>query len=216
VLFTYVFGGALRPAIGLKYIDFLMPGIFIQTVVFGSMQTGVGLADDLSTGIIDRFRSLPMARSAVLAGRTISDAVRNVFVALMMTAVATLLGFRFHAGFIRAVGALALAVLFGHAFSWISAFVGMNLRDPETVQTAGFVWIFPFVFASSVFVPTQTMPHWLQQFAKVNPITVVVNAIRALVLGGPVTHKALAALAWIAVIIAVFAPLAVAKYRKAA
>ena len=178
LLFTYVFGGAVRIPSG-SYKDFLLPGILVQTVIFGSTQTGVGLADDLSRGMIDRFRSLPMARSAVLAGRTLSDTVRNLFVVLLMIGVGLLIGFRFHAGFISAVGAIVLAVLFGLAFSWISAFIGMSVRDPESAQAAGFIWIFPLVFASSAFVPIYTMPSWLKTFARNNPLTYVINAIRA-------------------------------------
>src|SRR5205823_4387927 len=165
------------------YIDFLMAGIFVQAVIFGSMQTGVGLADDLSKGLVDRFRSLPMARSAVLAGRTSSDTIRNVFVVILMTAVGMAIGFRFHGGFLPALAGLGLAVLFGLAFSWISAFIGMSVRDPESAQAAGFIWIFPLVFASSAFVPIYTMPSWLKTFARNNPLTYVINAIRALILG---------------------------------
>src|SRR5438309_1483357 len=190
LLFAYVFGGAIKGALpqGVKYINFLMPGIFVQTVIFGSMQTGVGLADDLSKGLVDRFRSLPMARSAVLAGRTSSDMIRNVFVVLLMTAVGMAIGFRFHGGFLPAIAGLGLAVLFGLAFSWISAFIGMSVRDPEAAQAAGFVWVFPLIFASSAFVPVQSMPGWLQVFARNNPLSHTVNAIRALTQGGPVCH----------------------------
>lgn len=217
LLFAYVFGGAIKGALppGVKYIDFLMPGIFIQTVIFGSVQTGVGLSDDLAKGMIDRFRSLPMARSAVLAGRTLSDTVRNVFVVTLMTAVGTAIGFRFHGGFVPAVAGLGLAVLFGTAFSWISATIGMSVRDPEAAQAAGFVWIFPLVFASSAFVPVPTMPKWLQAFARNNPLSQTINAIRALTQGGPVFHALWIALAWIIGILLVFVPLAVRRYRNA-
>jgi ABC transporter DrrB family efflux protein len=213
LLFAYVFGGAIDTP-GAKYIDFLMPGIFVQTVVFGSTMTGVGLADDLSKGMIDRFRSLPMARSAVLAGRTLSDTVRNLFVVLLMTVVGTLIGFRFHAGILPAIGAMLLVVLFGLAFSWISANIGLLVRDTETAQTAGFIWLFPLVFASSIFVPVETMPDWLQAIAKVNPISSAVNASRALALGGPTSNAVWDALAWVAVIMLVFVPLAVRRYRR--
>src|SRR5438067_13777743 len=140
VLFRYVFGGAIKLPPGLDYVDYLMPGIFIQIVVFGSTQTGVGLAEDLAGGMIERFRSLPMARSAVLAGRTLSDTVRNVFVVLLMTAVGSAIGFRFHGGFVPGAVGLGVAVLFGLAFSWISALIGMSVRDPEAAQAAGFIW----------------------------------------------------------------------------
>ena len=215
LLFAYVFGGAIDIP-GVKYIDFLMPGIMVQTVIFGSVQTGVGLADDLQKGMIDRFRSLPMARSAVLVGRTLSDMVRNLVVVLLMLAVGTLIGFRFHAGFLPAVVAVVLAVSFGLAFSWISANIGLAVRDVESTQAAGFVWIFPLVFASSIFVPTPTMPGWLQSFADVNPISVIANAMRALCLGGPTRTHLIPAVLWIVGILAVAMPTAVAKYRKVA
>jgi ABC-2 type transport system permease protein len=199
-----------------NYIDFLMAGILVQTVIFGSTQTGVGLAEDMSRGMVDRFRSLPMARSAVLAGRTLSDTVRNLFVVCLMLVVGTLVGFRFHAGFVPALGAVGLALAFGLAFSWISALIGLSVRDVESAQAAGFVWVFPLVFASSAFVPVATMPGWLQAFADINPVTITVNALRALTLGGPTVRPVLEALAWIAGILLVFVPLAVNRYRRAA
>lgn len=211
LLFAYVFGGAIHT--GTNYINFLIPGIIVQTVIFGSMQTGIGLADDLSKGLIDRFRSLPMARSAVLAGRTISDTIRNIFVVLLMTTVGTLIGFRFAGGWEDALLALGLTVLFGFAFSWISASIGMLVRNVETAQVAGFVWVFPLVFASSIFVPVQTMPSWLQVFAKISPITVTVNAVRALSLKTPLENNLLFSLAWIGAILVVFVPLAIHRYR---
>src|SRR5438552_5040664 len=216
LLFVYVFGGAIKGALppGVKYVNFLMPGIFVQTVIFGSTQTGVGLADDLSRGMVERFRSLPMARSAVLAGRTLSDTVRNVFVVLLITAVGSAIGFRFHGGFIPGLAGLGLAVFFGLAFSWISAYIGMRVRDPEAAQAAGFIWIFPLVFASSVFVPVYTMPDWLQVIARNNPITHTANAIRALTQGLPAWHPLWLSLAWLLGILAVFIPLAVNRYRQ--
>jgi ABC transporter DrrB family efflux protein len=216
LLFTYVFGGAIQVAGVDNYIDFLMAGILVQTVIFGSTQTGVGLAEDMSRGMVDRFRSLPMARSAVLAGRTLSDTVRNLFVVCLMLVVGTLVGFRFHAGVVPAVGAVGLALAFGLAFSWISALIGLSVRDVESAQAAGFVWVFPLVFASSAFVPVATMPGWLQAFADINPVTITVNALRALTLGGPTLRPVLEALAWIAGILLVFVPLAVNRYRRAA
>ena len=218
LLFVYVFGGAVKRSLppGVKYVDFLMPGIFVQTVVFGSTQTGVGLAEDLSKGMIDRFRSLPMARSAVLAGRTLGDTVRNTGVVVLMTVVGTLVGFRFHAGFLPAVFALLLVVLFGFAFSWISATIGLAVHDVESAQTAGFIWVFPLTFASTVFVPLYTLPGWLQAIARINPITNCANAVRALTLGGPTLRPVLYTLAWIAAILVVFAPMATRNYRKVA
>jgi ABC-2 type transport system permease protein/oleandomycin transport system permease protein len=213
LLFTYVFGGAIHVR-GLKYIDYFLPGIYIQSVIFGSAQTGVGLADDMSRGMIDRFRSLPMARSAVLAGRTLSDTCRNVFVVLLMTGVGTLIGFRFHAGFVPALAAMGLAVLFGLVFSWISALIGMSVRDPEVAQSAGIIWVFPLIFASSAFVPVQQMPHWLQAFVRNNPITYTVDAIRALCVGQPTFSPLWHSLAWMAGLLVVFVPLSVVRYRR--
>jgi ABC-2 type transport system permease protein len=224
LLFRYVFGGAIRlPIPGLSYVDFLMPGIFVQTTVFGSTQTGIGLAEDLAGGMIERFRSLPMARSAVLAGRTISDSVRNLFVVLLMTGVGVLTGFRFHGGVFSFALGLVLVVGFGFAFSWISALIGLAAGNVEAAQAGSFVWIFPLVFASSAFVPLQSMPGWLQAFAKVNPLTIVVDAVRALCLGSGTAHQLLGgstithvwqALAWIIALLVVFVPLAVRLYRK--
>jgi ABC-2 type transport system permease protein/oleandomycin transport system permease protein len=225
VLFAYVFGGAIGGlGTGLNYKDFLMPGIFVQTVIFGSTQTGVALAEDLTRGMIDRFRSLPMARSAVLAGRTIGDTVRNLFVVLLMTGVGYLIGFRFHGGIIGAIVAILLVLSFGLAFSWISANIGLRVRDVESAQAASFVWVFPLVFASSSFVPVATMPSWLKGFAEHQPISVTVNAARFLVLGsdrarlagltGSLWSYLLPALLWIAGILVVFVPLAVRKYRR--
>ncbi|HEY2302573.1 MAG TPA: ABC transporter permease [Acidimicrobiales bacterium] len=218
LLFVYVFGGAVKGSLppGTKYVEFLMPGIFVQTVVFGSTQTGVGLAEDLSKGMIDRFRSLPMARSAVLAGRTLGDSVRNTFVVVLMTVVGVLVGFRFLAGFVPAVAALVLVVAFGFAFTWISAMIGLAVHDVESAQTAGFIWVFPLVFASTVFVPLSSMPGWLQAFARINPITCTANAVRALTLGGPTTLPVLYSLAWIVGILVVFMPLATRNYRRVA
>jgi ABC-2 type transport system permease protein/oleandomycin transport system permease protein len=218
LLFVYVFGGAVKGSLphGVKYVDFLMPGIFVQTVVFGSTQTGVGLAEDLSKGMIDRFRSLPMARSAVLAGRTLGDTARNTGVVLLMILVGSLVGFRFHAGIVKAVIALLVVVAFGFAFSWISATIGLAVHDVESAQTAGFIWVFPLTFASTAFVPLYTLPGWLQSFARINPITNAVNALRALVLGLPALRPTLYTVAWIVGILAVFAPMATRRYRRVA
>jgi ABC-2 type transport system permease protein/oleandomycin transport system permease protein len=216
LLFVYVFGGAVRGALQphTKYVDFLIPGIMVQTVVFGSSQTGVGLAEDLSKGMIDRFRSLPMARSAVLSGRTMGDAVRNTFVVLLMTVVGVAVGFRFHGGFVPAIAALLVVIGFGFAFSWISATIGLIVHDVESAQTAGFVWIFPLVFASTVFVPLKSLPGWLQAFARANPISNTANAMRALTQGGPITRPLLYTVLWVLGILAVFMPLATRNYRR--
>ena len=213
LLFRYVFGGAIQTPGG-EYVQYLMPGIFIQTIVFGSTQTGVGLAEDLAKGLVDRFRSLPMARSAVLAGRTLSDSARNAFVVLLMLLVGTLIGFRIETNVWAAVAAVGVGLFFGFAMSWISATIGMTVGNVETAQVAGFIWVFPLVFASSAFVPVETMPGWLQAFAEVQPITLTVNALRALLLGGETTRYVLGSLAWSTGILAVFMPLAVRRYRR--
>lgn len=213
LLFAYVFGGAIQTP-GVNYINYLIPGIIVQTVIFGAMQTGIGLAEDFSKRLIDRFQSLPMARSAVLAGRTISDMIRNVFVVLLMILVGFLIGFRFQGSILEILSAFGLTILFGFAFSWISATIGMMVKSVETAQVAGFIWVFPLVFASSIFVPVQTMPNWLQSLAQVSPITVTVNSVRALSQGMPVGDNLWQALLWIAGILLLFVPLAVDRYRR--
>ena len=213
LLFSYVFGGAIKIP-GVSYLNYLLPGIVIQAVIFGSVQTGVGLAEDVSHGMIDRFRSLPMARSAVLAGRTLADTCRNIFVVLLMAGVGWLIGFRIENGFWNAIAALGLAVLFGHAFSWISATIGLFVKNAETAQVAGFIWVFPLVFASSIFVPVKTMPAALEAFAKISPITAIVDTIRGLILGGEIQDSLMMSLTWIFGILFIFIPLAVSKYRR--
>ena len=213
LLFRYVFGGAIDVP-GVSYVDYLIPGIIVQTVVFGATSTAVGLSEDMSKGIIDRFRSLPMSRSAVLGGRTIADLIRNVFVVLLMIAVGTAVGFRFHNGFLPAVAAVFVALLLGYCLSWVFAFIGLTVADPESAQLAGFLPIFPLVFASSVFTSIQSMPGWLQAFAKVQPITRAADTVRALTQGGPVAANLIWTLLWSIAILAVFAPLAVRRYRR--
>jgi ABC transporter DrrB family efflux protein len=215
LLFVYVFGGAVGRSLphGVTYVDFLLPGIFVQSVTFGASQTAVGLAEDLTRGVVDRFRSMPMARSAVLAGRTVADLVRNIAIIALMIAVGYLVGFRFTGGAAGAAGCVAVVAAFGLALSWIFAFVALTVRGAETAQTAGFVVIFPLVFASSVFVPVATFPHWLQAFAKINPVTVTADAARSLALfGTPASLGAVAA--WIGGLLAVFIPLSVWRYRR--
>ena len=216
LLFAFVFGGAITLP-GIDYIDFLMAGIFVQTSVFGSTNTGIGLAEDMNKGLIDRFRSLPMSRSAVLAGRTLSDAVRNLFVVLLMVGVGYLIGFNFQNGFVQAVLAIVLVMLFGYAFTWISATIGLAIKDVESVQAASFIWLFPLTFASSAFVPVETMPDWLAWFARNNPVTHAVNGTRYLILGEPWGFPAdvWKALAWIVILLGVFIPFAISRYRRA-
>lgn len=225
LLFTYVFGGsmgmAVPPGAGGNYINWLVPGLLIQVAVFGSTQTAVGLSEDLRAGVIDRFRSLPMARSAVLAGRTLSDAVRNAVVVAVMIGAGYVLGFRPSEGIAALAGAYLLALAFGFAFSWLMATIGVAAGDSETAQMAAFVPLFPLVFASSVFAPTQTMPDWLRVFADNQPISVVANAIRGLVLGtgalpagATVGGSVLGALVWIVALTAIFAPLSVRIFAR--
>jgi ABC-2 type transport system permease protein/oleandomycin transport system permease protein len=215
LLFVYVFGGAVGRSLphGVGYVDFLLPGIFVQSVTFGASQTAVGLSEDLTRGVVDRFRSMPMARSAVLAGRTMADLVRNILIIFLMIAVGYLVGFRFTGGVAGAAGCIAVVAAFGLALSWIFAFVALTVRGAETAQTAGFVVIFPLVFASSVFVPVSTFPDWLQAFAKINPVTVTANAARSLALFGTPASLGAAA-AWIGGLLAVFIPLSVWRYRQ--
>jgi ABC transporter DrrB family efflux protein len=215
LLFVYVFGGAIGRSLphGIAYVDFLLPGVFVQSVTFGASQTAVGLKEDLTRGVVDRFRSMPMARSAVLAGRTVADLIRNILIIGLMIAVGYLVGFRFLGGVAGAFGCIAVVAAFGFALSWIFAFVALTVRGAETAQTAGFVVIFPLVFASSVFVPVSTFPDWLEAFAKVNPVTVTADAARSLSLFGTLGSLGAAA-AWIGGLLAVFIPLSVWRYRR--
>ena len=227
LLFNYVFGGSIGRSPQLaqfgSYINWLVPGIIIQTATFGASQTAVGLTEDLQAGVIDRFRSLPMARSAVLAGRTISDLLRNAFVSGLMLTVGALIGFRYQTSFAQLVLAFLLAMGFAFSFSWVMAAVGLAVKDTETAQTASFIPLFPLVFASSVFVSVESLPDWLRVFADVQPVTVMVNAMRGLMLGEgalptgtTVGGTVMAALAWIAAILLIFFPLSVRLYRRAA
>jgi ABC-2 type transport system permease protein/oleandomycin transport system permease protein len=222
LLFVYVFGGAIEKALPptVPYIDFLMPGIFIQTAIFSSLQTGVGLAEDVQKGLVDRFKSLPMARSAVLAGRTIADGVAIAFQVVLMLIVAVLVGFRFHGTPADALLAFAGALSVGYAFTWVAAFTGLALKSVEAVQAASFTIVFPFVFASSAFVPPDTFPSWLQWWAEINPVSIWVDTFRELTLGDLYpTAKSLSTLlwqstAWFLAFLVVFVPLSVRRYRR--
>lgn len=215
LLFRYAFGGAIRTP-GVEYVNFLMPGIFAQTVTFGAMGTGIGLADDLQKGLIERFRSLPMARSAVLGGRIVSDLVRNVFVVALMCVVGYLVGFRVSTNPLAFLAGLAVLLLFACSLSVIFAIIGLSVRNAESAQAAGFPMLAPLVFASSAFVPVASMPGWLQVFARHQPLSVTVDAVRALSIGGATTSFVVQSVAWSVGIIAVFGPLAVRRYRRAA
>ncbi|GAC1326107.1 MAG: hypothetical protein NVSMB25_25220 [Thermoleophilaceae bacterium] len=216
LLFSYVFGGAVKGSLphGVSYIDFLLPGILVQSVSFRATQTAVGLAEDLDRGVVDRFRSMPMARSAVLLGRTLADLVRNVLILLLMAAVGYVIGFRFRGGALDAVGAVVIVAAFGFALSWIFAFVALTVRGAEAAQSAGFVAIFPLVFASSVFVPLSSMPGWLRTFAEVSPVTLTANTARSYTLGGALPTSLAAASVWIGGLLAIFIPLCVWRYRR--
>jgi ABC transporter DrrB family efflux protein len=214
LLFAYVFGGAVRGSLhGTSYIDFLLPGIFVQSVAFRATQTAVGLSEDLERGVIDRFRSMPMTRSAVLIGRTVADLVRNVLIIVLMIVVGYLIGFRFQAGFPQALASIAIVSAFGFTLSWIFAYVALTVRGAEAAQSAGFVVIFPLVFASSVFVPIASMPHWLQVFAKLSPVSLTANTARSYALHSGVPGSLGGSAAWIVGLLAVFIPLCVWRYR---
>ncbi len=215
LLFRYVFGGAIKTP-GFSYADFLIPGIIVQNIAFGGFVTALGLNEDLHKGLIDRFRSLPMARPAVLAGRTLADVVTNALSAAILIATGLLIGFSFHTSVLHAVAGLGLLLLFGYAFSWVFAFVGMLTSTPEAANSVAFIAVFPLTFISSAFVPVQSMPEVLRGFAEVNPFTITVNAMRSLWLGAPAHNNVWGSVVWALVIIAVFAPVAVARYRRAA
>ena len=214
--FRYVFGGSIRVPGSIPYVDFLMPGVFVQTVAFGAMNTGIGLSEDLHKGLIERFRSLPMSRVAVLAGRSLSDLVRNFGVVLLMIGMGFLVGFRIHAGVVPFVASIFLLLAFSFAISWIFALIGLSVPNAESAQAASFPILAILVFASTAFAPIDNMPGWLQSYNKVQPVSVVVKAMRALVTGGDTAIPVLHAFMWIAALVLVFAPLAVRRYRKAA
>ena len=215
LLFAFVFGGAIDTPNG-DYVDFLIPGIIVQTVIFGSMQTGINIAEDMQKGIIDRLRSLPIARGTVLAARTLSDLLRHALAVLIMAGVGYLIGYRFHGGPADAALALGVTLLVGLAFSWIAVTIGLLVRDTQTAEIAGFTWVFPLVFASSIFVPVDTMPGWLQAFAEHSPITLAANAVRAYSMDWPVGNDAWLTVLWMLGIVAVFASLAVWRFRRLA
>jgi ABC-2 type transport system permease protein len=215
LLFVYVFGGAIQTPGYDDYADFLIPGIIVQTMSFGGFVTAMGLSDDLRKGLIDRFRSLPMARSAVLAGRTLSDVATNSLSLALMIGVGLAVGFRFSSSVPEVIGGIALMLLFGYAFSWVFAFLGLMGSSPEAATSLGFIVIFPLTFASSAFVPVESMPSWLEAFADVNPFTVTVDAMRALFVDQPHGNDVWGAVAWSLGLIAVFAPISVARYRRA-
>jgi len=213
LMFRYVFGGAIDVP-GVDYVDFLMPGIFVQTVLFGGMNTVIGLSDDLGKGIVERFRSLPMARSAFLTGRVLADLVRNIGVVALMAAVGFAVGFRVHTGALPFLAAMGLVLLLSVAISWFFSLFSLSVRNAEAAQAATFPPMAVLVFASSAFVPVASMPGWLQAFANNQPVSANVDAIRALVLGGPTADVVVEAVAWSIGVILVTAPVAVRRYRR--
>ena len=220
LLFRYVFGGAIPVPGNLSYVDYLMPGIFVQTVAFGSVSTSIGLAEDLQKGLIERFRALPMSRGAVLLGRTTADLIRNVFVIIVMTVVGLLVGFRPTTGVLSYLGAVLLILFFAYALSWGFAIVGLSAPNSETAQVMSFPLIFPLTFISAAFVPLSSMPSWLRGFATYQPFSVTVSACRSLMVGAAATGTGKStefwlwqSLAWTVVLLAVFIPFAIRKYR---
>ena len=215
LLFTYVFGGAIQvPGTG-SYVDFLIPGILVQTAAFATFGTAIALAQELKKGVIDRLRSMPMARSAVLAGRLVADTGRMLVTILIVTGVGYAVGFRFDNGVLPAILMIVLATVFGLAICCISAYTGLAIGDEESVQAFGLIWIFPLTFLSSAFVPISTMPGWLQAFANNQPVTYVIDTMRALALGGPIEASLWKSIAWLIGIFVVFLPLAVRAYKRA-
>ena len=216
LLFVYVFGGAIQTP-GFDYVDFLMPGIIVQSIAFGGFVTALGLSEDVKKGLVDRFRSLPMSRAAVLTARTFSDILLNCLSLVVLFAVGFLAGFNFMGATAGEIAlGIVLLLLMGYAFSWIFALVGLFSSSPETANSIGFTLIFPLTFASSVFVPAESMPDGLRQFAQANPFTTWADAVRSLWLDTPANTDVWMSFVWCAVLTAVFAPLAVARYRKVA
>ena len=214
VLFVYVFGGSIEVPGYDNYDQYLLPGIFSQSLVFGSAFTGIGLAEDLSKGLVDRLRSLPMSRAAVLIGRTVSDLLRNLLTFLVMLAVAFLIGFRFEGSLFQAVLATSLLLLFSYALSWVQALMGLSVGSVEAANSAGFIWMFPMTFVSSAFIDPATLPSLLEPVANANPFTIVTNAARALYNGNPVGNDALWSILWSVGIIVVFAALSIRKFNS--
>jgi ABC-2 type transport system permease protein/oleandomycin transport system permease protein len=215
LLFRYVFGGAIQTP-GYSYVDYLIPGIIVQNTAFGGFATALGLNEDVRKGLIDRFRSLPMSRAAVLGGRTLSDIATNALSIAILLITGVIIGFSFQTSFPDAIAGVGLLLLFGYAFSWFLAFIGLLAKSSETVNSVGFIAVFPLTFISSAFVPVASMPSGLREFAEVNPFTIIVDAIRHLWLGAPAGNNVWGSVVWSLVIVAVFAPLAVSRYRRAA
>lgn len=216
LLFVYVFGGAIQTPGFDNYKDFLIPGILVQNIAFGGFLTALGLAEDMNKGLVDRFRSLPMARPAVLAGRTLADVMTNLLSIVVLVVTGLIIGFRFDANIAEILLGVLLLLAFGYAFSWVFAFIGLLVSSPEAANSVGFIAVFPLTFISSAFVPIESMPDVLKSVAEVNPFTVTVDAMRALWVGGEAGNSVWGAFVWCVVIFAIAAPAAVSRYRKAA
>jgi ABC transporter DrrB family efflux protein len=212
LLFVYVFGNAIKTP-GSSYVNYLMAGVFVQTVAFGAVSTSVGLAEDLQKGLIERFRALPMARSAVLIGRTTSDGVRNILVVIIITVVGLLVGFRPTTGVLAYIAAILLILLFAYSLSWGFAMIGLSAANAETAQVMSFPLLFPLTFVSSAFVPVSSMPTWLQGFATYQPFSVTISACRALMIGGPTATWVIQSVAWTVGLLILFIPLSSWRYR---
>ncbi len=215
VLFNYIFGGSIGAGAGIDYLDFLVPGVFVITALQGAQQTSLGFAADLSEGVTDRFRSLPMSQVAVIAGRTIADALRNVAGLVLVAIVGIIMGYRF-ASLPGAIGAIALATAIGYGFSWLGAAIAAKVRQPDMVGMLSMFWLFPLMLASTAFAPVETMPGWLQPFVRHQPISAASGAVRGLADGTPVGGDILLCLAWAVGLLVLFAPLSVHLYRKGA
>lgn len=213
LLFTYVFGGAIAGSPG-DYLTFALPGIIVQNALFATMTTGFGLNTDLTKGVFDRLRSLPIARWAPLAGRILADTVKQAWSVVLLLGVGMILGFRIGGGLLGLLGAFALILAFTLAASWISVLVGVMVSEPEKVQIFGFMVIFPLSFTSNAFVPTETMPGWLQAWVEVNPVTILADALRGLLGGTPAAAPVGYSLLWAAGIALIFAPLALARFKR--
>jgi ABC transporter DrrB family efflux protein len=213
LLFNYVFGGSIHAGTG-SYIDFLLPGVMVQSILFGAMGTAENLAEDMSQGIIDRLRSLPMARSAFLGGRILADVVHNILIVLILLGLGIPMGFRLTGGPLYAIAGLVLVVVSGIPFSWLSALIGSTIKDPETAQVAGFVWVFPLTFVSSIFVSVNNMPNWLQVIAKANPVSPIADTLRAFFTGGQLEPMLWQSLSYIVGLSLLFATLAIIQYRR--
>jgi ABC-2 type transport system permease protein/oleandomycin transport system permease protein len=215
LMFRYVFGGAIHVNVKGGYVNFLMPGIIAQTAAFATFGTAIALAQELQKGVIDRLKSMPMARSAVLTGRLVADTLRMTITILIVIGVGYAVGFRFENGAVPAILMVLMAIFFGVCIALISAFTGLAIGDEESVQAFGLIWLFPLTFLSSAFVPIQSMPGWLQAFANNQPVTYVVDTMRGLALGGPIASPLWKSLVWLIGILVVFGPLAVRAYKRA-